>query len=227
MEPTDREAMARMYSECFERFGTKPEALMVTKGRQNYEFEFLRRVDGFLPGDSVLDVGCGFGDLEPYLRGHGWTGRYCGVDITADIVEAGLHRNPALDLRLCDIQTQQDVGTFDWVFCSGTLNLTCAQNDSASHFESMVRTMFGLAEKGVAFNMLSPFADYRSENCFYPDFSALVEIVRSLSKRFSIRHDYMPYEMLVYLYKDDAILPCINIFQAHEGLFNKTKAFKK
>lgn len=33
------------------------------------------------PGDTLIDVGCGTGELLPTLRAIGWTGKYVGVDI--------------------------------------------------------------------------------------------------------------------------------------------------
>ena len=36
---------------------------------------------------SVLDVGCGLGDLAPFLRRRGWRGRYLGVDLLDEMVD--------------------------------------------------------------------------------------------------------------------------------------------
>lgn len=37
-------------------------------------------------GQSVIDVGCGYGRLPELLRVQGWTGRYVGYDVSPDLV---------------------------------------------------------------------------------------------------------------------------------------------
>jgi len=47
-----------------------------------------------LDGQSLLDVGCGLGDLWMYLKGRGISVNYCGVDLLDEMTDAATRRNP-------------------------------------------------------------------------------------------------------------------------------------
>ena len=56
------------------------------------------RIASCVVGESVLDVGCGFGPLTDYLRVKGF--KATGVDLLEDCVAAGQARYPQADLRV-------------------------------------------------------------------------------------------------------------------------------
>lgn len=219
MEEKDRLKIIDRYEERLEQFGPEPEALGWLKGRQIYRFEFLRQIDGFQAGDSVLDVGCAFGDMEPYLRSCDWAGTYKGIDIVPGLIESGKEKYPHLDLVCCDLQRDQLDMKFDWVFCSGALTSSCEDDDSFAHMQNMLELFFSSCRKGIACNFLSPLVDYKSDVHFHPEIGEIVTAVAKLTRRFTVRHDYMPYEFTVYLYKDDSIFTEGNVFNSHEKLY--------
>jgi SAM-dependent methyltransferase len=57
-----------------------------------------RRIAEWVVGKSVLDVGCGFGQLTDYLRRRGF--QATGVDLLEPCIVAGRQRFPEADLRL-------------------------------------------------------------------------------------------------------------------------------
>jgi SAM-dependent methyltransferase len=57
-----------------------------------------RAVAQWVAGESVLDVGCGFGPLTDFLRANGF--KAIGVDLLEDCVVAGRKRFPQADLRV-------------------------------------------------------------------------------------------------------------------------------
>ena len=91
--------IGRLYSQ-----GAVPAALGEPKRRQNYYFHFLLDAPQFEASDSILDVGCGYGDLFAFLRDRGWRGRYVGIDIVPALIEAGHSKYPGADLRVLDIE---------------------------------------------------------------------------------------------------------------------------
>jgi len=223
MYAIDKEKIVTRYESRLKEYGPVPQALGWFKGRQKFRFHFLAEIDGFQPYDSVLDVGCAYGDLEPFLRSFAWKGDYCGVDIAPGLIKEGERKYPDVDLRVLDIQEEELDRTFDWVFCSGALTSKTAEVDSYKHVKSMLSIMFNLCEKGVSVNFVSPYVDYQSEVNFHPNMSRIIEIMAELTRRFSLRHDYMPYEFTVYLYKEFEISAKANIFNKHWDLYQRLR----
>jgi len=223
MHTLDKNKIINRYESRLKEFGPQPQALGWFKGRQKYRFHFLAEIDGFEANDSVLDVGCAYGDMELFLRSLSWKGEYCGVDIVPGLIKEGKRKYPDSDLRLLDIQKEKLGKIFDWVFCSGALTSKTDQVDSYDQVESMLGKMLNLCKKGISANFVSPYVDYQSEINFHPDMSRLIEIITRLTRRFTLRHDYMPYEFTVYLYKDQNIIREANIFKKHQDIYKSLK----
>ena len=223
MKANDKSEIIQRYTTRLNEKGAVPEALGWLKQRQKFRFHFLTEIDNFGSKDSVLDIGCAFGDLEPYLRGIGWRGRYKGIDIVPSLIEAGLKKHPNLDIVTLDIQNDKLPEKFDWVFSSGALTSKTKDINSYDHLEQMLEIMYSLCNKGVSVNLLSPFVDYESDINFHPELPKFFDIVNKISKRYSLRFDYMPYEFTLYMYKDDEIMKHSTVYRAHEALFERLK----
>ena len=53
--------------------------------------------------------------------------------------------------------------------------------------------------------MTTDYVDYKDERLFYFNPGKVFSMCKKITKRVCLRHDYMPYEFAVYLYKDQAI----------------------
>lgn len=119
---------------------------------QTQRFAVLAQA-GDLNGCSVLDVGCGHGDLKGYLdqRFHGFS--YIGIDQMAEfIMEARSQygQRPSCYFCVADF-TEAELPRADYVFASGVLGYRCAEENF--HF-AMIAKMYQAANKALAFNML-------------------------------------------------------------------------
>src|SRR5689334_22773148 len=88
---------------------------------QTLRFKILREI-GVRAGDSVCDVGCGFGDLQGYLVETVGPISYLGLDISAELVEIAKQRHPDLRFVLGDILAETYTDTADWHLLSGALS---------------------------------------------------------------------------------------------------------
>ena len=69
----------------------------------------------------------------------------------------------------------------------------------------MVRFSFGLANLGVAFNIMLPFVDYKTDSLYHWDVNDMARFCTGeLTRRFVLRHDYPLWEYTVYLYRGAA-----------------------
>lgn len=83
-----------------------------------------------LEGRSLLDLGCGLGDLWAYLVERRIPVRYTGIDILERMVEAARRAHPQARFRCADVFAPhyEPPETFDVVFCSGLFNLDLGNN---------------------------------------------------------------------------------------------------
>jgi len=109
------------------------------------------------------------------------------------------------DEHLCiDILNDPLDRTFDYVFCGATIQHKPAYGDPQKYFDNMVREMFRLANRGVAFDSFSTRVDYRDNDKLYVDPIHLLRLCYSLTSRLVLRNDYRPYEVVVYLYTNES-----------------------
>ena len=86
MEAKDKNKIIDRYEKRLKELGPVQESLGWLKGRQKLRFYVLKNIDHFQKSDSVLDVGCAFGDLKQFLMQCGWDGKYIGVDIVPGLI---------------------------------------------------------------------------------------------------------------------------------------------
>lgn len=220
MHTSDKQKIITRYVERAQCFGHGAAAIGEPKERQAFYYHFMLSVDGFEANDSILDVGCGYGDLLRYLKSTSWTGRYCGIDINPDLVAEGKAREPEADLRVHDIQDKSLGEIFDWCFSCHVITSDTEEMPYLVHLQEMLEHMWAHARKGILFNLLSPLADYTNPIHARPQFSDVLTIVTRLTNRFSLRHDYMPFEFTLQLHKQNQVNRDSLIFSAHDMLFN-------
>lgn len=218
MKKKDKIKIINRYEKRLETLGPVPESLGWLKGRQKLRFLKLKNIDQFNANDTVLDVGCGFGDLNLFLIENGWKGNYVGIDIVSALINQAKKKNKNLDFREIDILVDYFEEKFDWVFSSGALTSKTEEENTYDYINKMLIKMFQLCNKGIAINFCSPNVSFESKVNFHPDFGKILAIVSSISKRFSLLHDYMPYEFTVYIYKDDNVNSSINIFDRYDDI---------
>jgi hypothetical protein len=65
----------------------------------------------------------------------------------------------------------------------------------------LLNEAFRVCKKGVAFNSLSVWAENKEEGEFYADPLNTLGFCSRLIKKVVVRHDYLPNDFTVYLYK--------------------------
>ncbi len=205
MDERDRELYRERYAARLARYGHDPRTLGWMKGRQQHRFEALLRHVRWDADCSVLDVGCGFGDLGAFLRGRGHRGEYVGIDLVDELVGAGRTRYPELDLRVEALEDFAPDTRYDLVLATGVFNARLQHGGNLDHIESSLRSMFRLARVAVVADFLTADVDRVDDGLFYTPIGDLVGCVYRLTRRFVIDHQTMPYEYTVTLFVDDRV----------------------
>ncbi|MFH1541879.1 MAG: class I SAM-dependent methyltransferase [bacterium] len=162
---------------------------------------------------SLLDVGCGFGDLFDFLRSQKLLAShnisYLGYDISDKILAVAKKNYPDAKFEHKDLLLETDVPHVDFIFASGIFNIRVLPKDEHHNFvKEMLQRMYELANYGVAVNFLSEngvsisdIDDLNSGRYFCFKVEDLAEFSRALTNRFIIRHDYHQGDFTLYLLK--------------------------
>ncbi|MDX8395797.1 MAG: class I SAM-dependent methyltransferase [Mariprofundaceae bacterium] len=200
MNAAQRNRLIARHQKSVGNYGYAPEALFWgSRGEQKVRFKALAEI-GISTGDSLLDVGCGFGDFYSWLSGTNTTVDYTGIDLSSDIVNEGSKVHSELRLLQGEIfDFDWPPQTFDWVFLSGTLNWSLG--DHGDYARRVIQRMFKLCRVGVAFNMLDSrnLEDLDIVDLYAYDPKEVLHFCKQITPHCQYRDDYYDHDFTIYM----------------------------
>lgn len=199
----DIEQIHGRYRKRWEKDGYSPASLGWGKGRQSLRFKkMFERFD--VEGKSILDIGCGFGDLNLYLGG-GY--EYLGIDIVKEFIEEADRRYQTGEINFAEGEflNYEFTKKFDYCVESGIFNHVMYNIDNYTYIEQVMKKAYDLCNCACIFDFRSDKVDYFEEGLFYNDPSKILDMSYHITKRVLLDNSYMPYEFLIILFKDDKV----------------------
>lgn len=202
MTPAQRRRIVDRHRDALLRHGWHANALYwSSRAAQETRFAVLAEV-GLRPGDRLLDVGCGFGDLAVYLRGQGHAIDYTGIDLSPELIAAGRERYPGLALHAGDLfDVDPAAGAFDVVMLSGALNE--ALGDDGTYARRVIHRMYATCRRAVAFNLLDARHAWTASRSDLQSFApqAMLDDCRRLTPHCRLREGYLDNDFSLFLYR--------------------------
>ena len=151
---------------------------------------------------SVIDWGCGYGGLFTYLVNDvgADVSRYDGYDLSAEMLTAAAGALPADRTRLIQSDAITAGSEVDYSFVSGTFNVRYDASDEQwlAYVQATLADLWQHSRKGLAFNLLSTYVDWREPHLYYGDPGAFFDFCkRTMSRRVSLFHEYPLYEWTI------------------------------
>jgi SAM-dependent methyltransferase len=218
----DKAEVRERYRSRWQAYGYDPRTLGWMKDCQWVRFKAA--FEGLAEEDfgSVLDVGCGFGDLLYYLRYHGWKGRYVGIDLVPELVhEAGVrHGDDSAAEFICgDVGTLTYAPPCDLAVAIGVFNHVVKQGNR-DFIQATLDRMWALSARSIVCDFLSTSSDpdRRKSNLYYGDPADMYQVATRYSRRIMIHHAYMPFEFQLKIWHDDSFSLSEPVFSRYSDL---------
>jgi SAM-dependent methyltransferase len=171
----------------------------MTYRSQALRFKYLvEKVD--ISDKSILDVGCGMGDLLPFLYAKADDFQYQGVDINPNFIEIAKKRYSGHQFDVIDPFAVDLKRKFDVVLTSGVMN-----HNVPGWLElrkQMIRRLFDMADEVLAFNMAG--ADHEipdTPQIAYALIPQIIDFCNTLSPKVELTAGYNPKDFAVTMYK--------------------------
>jgi len=194
-----RQRIVAKHRDSLTRHGYHPNALYWSSREiQETRFRVLAEI-GIESADSVLDVGCGFGDFKRWSEAQGRAVDFTGIDLSPDLIREALEQHPDARL-LCgaleDFNFEPE--SFDWAILSGALNEQL--HDDAAYAHEVIASMFALCRNGLAFNLLDA-RSFKAHDLQSHLPQEMLSWCRDICTDCSLRDDYLENDFTVYMRK--------------------------
>lgn len=199
LSPEDRKRLLKFYLDGLSAHDSTDARAVQWADNENQRtrFEVLLNVAD-LSGKSVLDVGCGVGGLYRMLLEKKIPANYTGIDVVPDYIDLARIKFPQGHFECKDIFDTDE--TSDYVLSSGALTFKVADNDA--YYMEMIRKMWSIAKKGLAFNMLDRAMHVNDNTYASYDPKEITDFCGILGGRVETIMGYLPQDFTIYIYKD-------------------------
>ena len=212
---TEQDAAIERYTRRFKEYGYDPKTLGWDKGKQQIRFTILTSQYDFR-GKKVLDIGCGFGDLNLVLEHRaGWEYKYQGVDLVPVLLEQAkeLYEAENIGFSCTDILAEDFMGDYDYAVASGLFNFKFKDASNYDFIEAVMHKALSICRDGLAFDFLSDKVAYQRSETFHSSPERVLGMAYKHSRNVVLRNDYMPFEFAVFINKDSS-------FKTDDTIFN-------
>ena len=200
MSLLDRAAILKFHRDRIGDFGSGSVEALGWRNlhTQTTRFEALVRI-GDLAGRTVLDVGCGHGDLRGFLRANGHDVEYLGLDHLPELLDVAVERyGDWLRTRfLLGDFSSADLPRTDYVLCSGALSYRQRDPD---FIPRVIEKLFRTCRLGLGFNLLRSAAQADGILVAHEP-ARILEVCRRLTPDVTLSEGYLPDDFTVFLYR--------------------------
>jgi SAM-dependent methyltransferase len=204
-----------LYRKAYQDHGKGRSALLWPKGRQEERFSALTSAIK-RENYSILDYGCGFGDLKKYLNKRAVKFEYTGVDVVPEFINENI-KEFGSSAKFSLINTYEDVKEcYDFIVISGVFN-TLFFDDKVAHWrlvQKIIRHLFSKTRVMLSVDFMTDNVDFIQLGSYHQSPERFYEFcIKNLTRRLSLDFSYLPYEFCAHLYKEQSILKPDNTYK--------------
>ena len=188
------------YRKKYEKYGVDSRSLhwhSEKAAKQRY-VQIVSDID--FSGKTILDVGCGFGDIIPYIKKESKEFEYTGVDVMPEFIEEAKKIHSEYTFLVKDYFNEPIDNKFDIVMCSGALNSNV--DDNLSFRKDAIKTMYEHAQEVMVFNMAGKYPQPKTSatsNVWFADPLEILEYCMTLTPKVILRKHYHSREFTIVM----------------------------
>ncbi len=198
----DNQSQSRLksYQNSFAEHGESPKSLQWS----SYKAAAVRYeqlvADLNIENKTILDAGCGMGDLLPYLYSKSVNFDYLGVDITPNFIEIARKRYAGSTFEVFNPFDNDLAQKYDIVLSSGVMNIKTP--DWENKRKMMIERLYGYANEVLAFNMAGWMQESREgEKIGYANILDVFNFCSTLTPKIILRNHYSKNDFTIVMYK--------------------------
>jgi SAM-dependent methyltransferase len=207
LKQTDLTAIRELYETRFRELGET----VATVGwgcRESQTLRFQQLFRGLdVRGKRILDFGCGFADLIPYLD-ETCDGQfdYVGIELCEGILDVAAKRYSDRGFRFIAGDLLALPGSLarelecDIAVSSGAFSFRIA--DNVGYTTSVIRRLCEIASEVVSVNFLTSHVDFQLKKNHHYCPAEMLQFALTCSRRVAIYHDYPLWEFTIQVYCD-------------------------
>jgi len=202
MVKIDKQIIAKYYGGKFLKHGDTPRGVdWKDKESQLIRFKSFDHLFMDSKSFSVLDYGCGKGDLYIYLKNKYKKIKYYGVDLAQEMIDFA--EKKFAKMKNCSFSTEYKKTQPDYCVASGTFTVkhNFSNKEWYEYMLDEIDKLYRSAGKGIGFNLMTSYVDFKAKHLFYMDPSKMMDQMIRKYKHVDIVHSYPLYEYTVLIRK--------------------------
>lgn len=194
LEKVQTDAIKR-YNERYEKIGVSPKTL--GWGSLEHQLERFRTINKNcdLNRKTIIDLGCGFGDLYRYLKEKNIDVEYIGIDINSHFIDFCKKNYPEQKFYCKNIMIEDVDIVADVVISLGTLNFKLEDDLNYEYSKIFMEKAFNMSRDKIIVDFLSDriTSSYpREDFVFYHSPQKIFDYAMNLSENVLLIHNYKP-----------------------------------
>lgn len=185
------------FNSKFAKYGTNIKSLgWDNKKNQYIRFDIAIKDLKIKKNDTILDIGCGFGDFVEFLKIRKIKFKnYLGIDLNKNFVRlAKKKENKKIKFIELDFYKKNFVKKFDYVFMIGIGNFNLkSKNKNLNYLNLLISKGYKISKKGLIIDFIS-FQDSKKNKIenfiFHYNPSDVLKLCQKLSDNFIVNHNY-------------------------------------
>lgn len=201
--------LSEYYIKTFKKYGANPRGVSWSLSQKtNLRYYFLAKiVNDFSSKNklSILDVGCGYGELLHHIKRNISNVNYTGIDTNELAIKEAKNRflQKSVKFHKISINNFKSKKKFNLIIANGlfTYKHNVSDKEMYDFLFKILKKFYTLSNGLIVFNLVSQYVDFKNKNIFYPKLIKILNFVDKLSKYYIVDSSIKKYEVFFTIKK--------------------------